>query len=100
MLSGRIPTSLAASSGVETEDEVIKYLLAGADVVMTTSALLKHGVRYIKVLLEGLKDWLASRDLDSLEHIRGRLSQRNVADPTAFERANYIKILQGYDEDN
>ena len=99
VLSGRIQASLAASSGVESEDEVIKYLLAGADVVMTTSALLKHGVRYIKVLLEGLKDWLDSRDLESLEHIRGRLSQRNVTDPTAFERANYIKILQGYDED-
>jgi dihydroorotate dehydrogenase (fumarate) len=97
VLSGRIQASLAASSGVETEDEVIKYLLAGADVVMTTSALLRHGVRYIKVLLEGLRDWLAARDLDSLEHIRGRLSQRNVADPTAFERANYIEILQGYD---
>jgi len=100
VLSGRIQASLAASSGVETEDEVIKYLLAGADVVMTTSALLKHGVRYVKVLLEGLKDWLSSRDLDSLEGIRGRLSQRNVSDPTAFERANYIKILQGYDEDS
>ncbi|HTD56767.1 MAG TPA: dihydroorotate dehydrogenase-like protein [Silvibacterium sp.] len=96
VLSGRIQASLAANSGVETEDEVIKYLLAGADVVMTTSALLKHGVRYIKVLLEGLRDWLAARDLDSLEHIRGRLSQRNIANPTAFERANYIEILQGY----
>jgi len=96
VLSGRIQASLAANTGVETEDEVIKYLLAGADVVMTTSALLKHGVRYIKVLLEGLRDWLAARDLDSLEHIRGRLSQRNIANPTAFERANYIEILQGY----
>jgi hypothetical protein len=86
--------------GVETEDEIMKYLLAGADVVMTASALLKHGVRYIKVLLEVLKDWLASRDLDSVELIRGRLSQRNISDPTAFERANCIKILQGYDEES
>jgi dihydroorotate dehydrogenase (fumarate) len=97
VLSGRIQASLAANTGIETEDEVIKYLLAGADVVMTTSALLKHGVRYIKVLLEGLRDWLVARDLDSLEHIRGRLSQRNIVDPTAFERTNYIEILQGYD---
>jgi dihydroorotate dehydrogenase (fumarate) len=97
VLSGRIGASLAASTGVETADEVIKYLLAGADVVMTTSALLRHGVGYMKILSEGLKDWLVARDLESLDRLRGRLSQLNIADPTAFERANYVKVLQGYD---
>ncbi len=96
VLAGRIETSLAASTGVESADEVIKYLLAGADVVMTTSALLRHGVGYMKVLLDGLKSWLAPRDLETLDCIRGRLSQRNIMDPTAFERANYIRVLQGY----
>jgi dihydroorotate dehydrogenase (fumarate) len=96
VLSGRIRASLAASSGVESTDEILKYLLAGADVVMTTSALLKHGTTYIKVLLDGLKEWLSARDLDMVDGIRGRLSQQNLADPTAFERANYIRVLQSY----
>jgi len=96
LLSGRIKASLAASSGVESADEVVKYLLAGADVVMTTSSLLRHGVEHMGVLLDGLRAWLAARDLETLDQLRGRMSQRNVVDPTAFERANYIKILQGY----
>jgi len=96
VLSGRIEASLSASSGVETADEVIKYLLAGADVVMTTSSLLKYGVGHMKVLLDGLRNWLHARDLTTLYSIRGRLSQRELANPTAFERANYIEILQSY----
>jgi dihydroorotate dehydrogenase (fumarate) len=96
-LSGRVQASLAASTGVETADEVIKYLLAGADVVMTTSALLRHGVGHMKMLLDGLKNWLAARDLDTLDRIRGRLSQHNIADANAFTRANYIRVLQGYE---
>jgi len=96
VLSGRVGASLAASTGVESSDQVIKYLLAGADVVMTTSALLKHGAGHMKVLLDGLRTWLAARDLTTLDSIRGRMSQRNIADKTAFARANYIRVLQGY----
>ena len=97
ILSGRIQASLAASTGVESADEVIKYLLAGADVVMTTSALLRHGIGHVKELLNGLRDWLVARNMGTLDGIRGCLSQRNIADPTAFERANYLKVLQGYE---
>lgn len=96
LLAGRTGASLAAGTGVESADEVIKYLLAGADVVMTSSALLRHGAGHMKVLLDGLKGWLSARDLDTLDRLRGRLSQLNVPDPTAFERANYIQVLQGY----
>ena len=63
---------------------------------MTSSALLRHGAGHMKVLLDGLKGWLAARELETLDRLRGRLSQRNIADPTAFERANYIQVLQGY----
>ena len=77
-------------------DEVIKYLLAGADVVMTTSALLKHGPGHMKVLVDGLRIWLEARGTVTLDGIRGSMSQRNVADKTAFARANYIRVLQGY----
>jgi dihydroorotate dehydrogenase (fumarate) len=96
LLSGRLKASLAASTGVEGADEVVKYLLAGADVVMTTSSLLRHGIGHMKDLLDGLKSWLAARDLESVSSIRGRMSRRNVTDRTAFERANYIKTLQFY----
>lgn len=96
VMAGKTRASLAASTGVESADEIIKYLLAGADVVMITSALLRHGVSYMQVLLDGLVGWLAARDLDTLDRVRGRLSQRNIADPAAFARANYIRALQGY----
>jgi dihydroorotate dehydrogenase (fumarate) len=96
VLSGRLKASLAASTGVETSDEVIKYLLAGADAVMTTSALLKHGIGYMKLLVGDLTSWLAARDV-TLDSIRGRMSQLQTSDKHAFVRANYIKILQGYE---
>jgi dihydroorotate dehydrogenase (fumarate) len=96
VLAGRVKASLAASTGVDSADDVTKYLLVGADAVMTTSALLRHGIGHIKVLRDGLERWLAARGTDSLVSVRGRMSHRNIADPAAFERANYIKILQGY----
>lgn len=96
VLSGRVQASLAAGTGVDGPEQVIKYLLAGADVVMTTSALLRHGPGHLKLMLEGLTRWLDARDLPTLARIRGSMSQRNVMDKTAFARANYIKVLQGY----
>jgi dihydroorotate dehydrogenase (fumarate) len=96
LLAGHLKGSLAASTGVDSADDVVKYLLAGADVVMTTASLLRHGIVHMKGLVSGLESWLASRDLNSLKLIRGRMSHGNVIDPTAFERANYIKTLQGY----
>lgn len=96
VLAGKVKASLAATSGVESGDEVIKYLLAGADVVMSTSALLRHGVGHMKTLVDALSDWAEARGLDSLDRIRGRMSHAAMDDPAAFERANYIRILQGY----
>ena len=96
ILYGRMPASLAASTGVESADEVFKYLLAGADTVMTTSALLRHGVEHMRTLVDGLSALLAVREIESLDEIRGRMSQQNVKSPTTFERANYVHILQGY----
>ena len=96
ILSGRVQASLAASTGVESADEVIKYLLAGSDVVMTTSALLRQGAGHVRTLLDGVRRWLEARDLETLDSIRGRMSQRNIQDPTLFERANYIRVLQSY----
>jgi dihydroorotate dehydrogenase (fumarate) len=99
LLAGKVGGSLAAASGVETADEVIKFLLAGADVVMTTSALLRHGIGHMRNLVNGLNEWLDAHEIAKIGAIRGRLSQGRVADPTAFERANYISILQGWSSD-
>lgn len=96
VLAGRIEASLAASSGVETGEDVVRYLLAGADVVMATSALLRNGTGHMRVLVRELSDWLDARGLASPDAIRGMMSHRNVANPEAYERANYIKVLQAY----
>ena len=94
MLSGRIEASLAASGGVSSVTDVVKYLLAGADVVMTTSALLRHDVGYMAVLANGLRDWVAAREIGGLDAIRGMMSWRRGADRGAYTRANYLRILE------
>ena len=96
LLYGRIKASLAATTGVHSHVEVIKYLMAGADAVMTTSALLKNGIEFLTTLRDGLQQWMEERDYSSVQQMKGSMSQQNVADPTAFERANYIKILERY----
>ncbi|WP_193175822.1 dihydroorotate dehydrogenase-like protein [Oricola nitratireducens] len=96
VLSGQTKASLAATTGVESADDVVKYLLAGADVVMTTSALLRHGVDHMRTLVDGLGAWLASREFSSPADIRGRMNHRNIANPEAYERANYIRVLQDF----
>jgi dihydroorotate dehydrogenase (fumarate) len=96
VLAGRLAASLAATTGVETARDAAKYLLAGADVVMTTSALLRHGIGHMRVLNDGLADWLSARGASRLSDIRGVLSHGRIDDPEAYERANYIRVLQGY----
>ena len=95
-LHGRLRVSLAASTGVESADEVFKYLLAGADAVMTTSALLRHGVAHMRTLLDGLRALLAARQYERLDQVRGLMSRQCLKDPAALERANYVRILQSY----
>ncbi|HIJ64282.1 MAG TPA: dihydroorotate dehydrogenase-like protein [Rhodospirillaceae bacterium] len=94
-LAGRIKGSLAASSGVQSAAEVMKYLFAGADVVMTTSALLRHGVGFMKTLHDGLVADLIAREVNSLAEIRGRMSRTALGAQEAYDRVNYIRILRG-----
>lgn len=96
VLHGRINASLAATRGVQSGIEVIKYLMAGADAVMTTSALLRNGVSHLTTLIDGMKIWMEKRGYESVAQMKGSMSQLKVADPAAFERANYIKVLQSY----
>ncbi len=94
LLAGQLDASLAASSGVETHEEVVKYLLVGADAVMTTSSLLRHGPEHLGELVSGLEAWMESRGFESVGDLRGRLSvSRRLADPAAFFRAQYFETL-------
>lgn len=95
MLYGKVKLSLAATTGVQSATEVIKYILAGADVVMTASSIYKNGIPYLKTMNKELQDWMYMMGFDHLSAFRGSMSQQHVSDPTAFERSNYIKILEG-----
>ncbi|TPG32705.1 dihydroorotate dehydrogenase-like protein [Mycolicibacterium hodleri] len=94
LLHGRIGASLAATTGVEGSTELIKYLLAGADVVMTASALLRHGPEYATVLLDGLRDWMARKGYTSVDDIRGLLAVPLGTDEVSRERGNYVSALR------
>src|SRR6266511_3823446 len=96
ILHGRHRISLAASTGVHSAEDVIKALLAGADVAMMTSALLRNGPDHLSHVEVHLRNWLGRHRHESVEQIRGKLSQRSVRDPAAFERANYLKVLSGH----
>ena len=98
MLARRLPNaSLAASTGVETAEEVIKYLLAGADAVMTTSALLRHGPGHLRSLVAGLESWLGTRGFDSVTAIKGLMRPSHPdAETDAEERSDYLRNLLGY----
>jgi dihydroorotate dehydrogenase (fumarate) len=96
ILYRKVPTSLAASTGVHTAADAVKVIMAGADVAMMTSALLRHGPDHLKALEGGLQDWLEGRGMPTVGHLRGLRSQRSVRDPAAWERANYITMVSGY----
>ncbi len=96
LLRGRIKASLGATRGVESAVEVVKYLLAGADAVMTTSALLRKGPGHTATLVAGLQAWMEEHEFQSLEELRGLLSHAKVSDPLPLERANYIRVLESY----
>ena len=93
VLASKIDASLAGTTGVQTADQVIKYLLVGADVVMTTSSLLNQGPRHMADLVRGLAQWMHERDYTRINQLRGALSQSEAEDPTAFVRANYVEAL-------
>ena len=96
ILFGHVKASLAATSGIHDAEDVIKMLMVGADVTMMCSALLKHGPDHIKKVLSDMEEWMTENDYKSISQMKGSLSQKSVADPTAFERANYMKSLYSY----
>ena len=96
ILAGQVPTSLAASTGVHTAEDAVKALLAGADVAMMTSALLRNGPEHLAVVETGLRDWLDEHGYQSVGQLRGQRSQRSIREAATWERANYITMLATY----
>ena len=90
---GRVPCSLAATTGVHTAEDAVKLILAGADVTMMASALFREGPEHLGVVLDGLRTWLEEHGYTSVAQARGSVSQANVADPVAYARANYMQML-------
>ena len=97
LLAGRIGASLAGSTGVEDASDVAAYLLAGADVVMTTSSLLRHGADHARVLLGGLTAWMARQGFSSLDDFRGQLATSARPAAPVGDRAGYVRSLRTAD---
>ncbi len=96
ILHGRVKASLAATSGIHTHEDMLKLLMVGADVTMMCSALLMHGPQHAAKVLHDLEKWMQEHEYVSVEQMKGSLSHKSVADPSAYERANYMKALNRF----
>jgi len=99
ILYGRIDVDFAITSGVHSYEEVLKGLMAGARVTMMASELLRHGIDRLWAVLEDVRTWMEENEYESVAQMQGSMSQQNVTEPTAFERANYMKVLQSWRPD-
>ena len=95
-LRGDLGCSLAATGGVHSGNDALKLLLAGADVVMTTSALLRHGPDYLSIMRDEIAQWLLLHEYDGVHQLRGSMARHNVPDPDVYDRANYYQILHSW----
>jgi dihydroorotate dehydrogenase (fumarate) len=96
LLAGKIPASLAVSGGVHTCLDAVKAVMAGADGVQMVSALLRGGPERLRVVREEFASWLVGHEYESIDQVRGSMSQLRCPDPTAYERAQYLKVLRGW----
>lgn len=96
ILYGRVPASLAATSGINKAEDVIKMLMAGADITMLVATLLRHGISYLQTIESELTDWLEEHEYSSLDTLRGSMSQLSCPNPSQFERVQYMQAIQSY----
>jgi dihydroorotate dehydrogenase (fumarate) len=96
ILRGRLKASLALTSGLHDAEGLIKALLAGADVGMVVSTVYEEGSSHVSKILSGLREWMEEREYESVQQLKGSMSQENCTDPAAFERGNYMKALTSY----
>ena len=94
-LSDEIKTNISASTGVHSGGDVVKQLLAGANTVQTVSAIYKHGPSYVKTMIEELEAWMAKHNFNTIEDYRGTVNYKNVKNPVAFERVQFMKYFGG-----
>jgi dihydroorotate dehydrogenase (fumarate) len=96
LLHGKVKASLAATSGIHRASDALKMLLAGADVTMLCSTIIRHGIPQIAMIERDMIDWLEEHEYESVNQLKGSLSQQNCPEPAAFERAQYMKALTGF----
>jgi len=96
VLAGNVKASLAATTGIHEATDAIKMILAGADVTMVCSTLMKNGIPQAKKILADMTEWMAAHKYESVAQMKGAMSHKSCADPQAFERANYMKVLNSY----
>lgn len=96
ILSGRLKADLAATSGVHDATDVIKMLMVGANVTMMAAALLRYGIEHLRRVEQNMRIWMEEHEYESVQQMQGSMSQKNSPDPSAFERAQYMKALQSY----
>lgn len=96
ILHGQLDASLAATSGIHSARDVLKMLMVGADVTMLCSVLLKSGMKQVGIILKEMEEWMAENEYKSVRQMKGSMSQKSCADPSAFERAQYTRALQTY----
>ena len=96
ILYGRVGLSLSATGGIHSARDALKMLLAGADVTHLCSTLISHGPQRLAQIKSGMEAWMGEQGFDSISELKGRVSQQHAADPAAFERANYLWVLDNY----
>lgn len=96
ILYDNVKASLGATSGIHSHEDVIKIMMAGGDVAMMASELLVKGIGRITEILNGMKEWMEKNEYESISMMKGSMSQKKIAQPAAFERANYMKLLQSW----
>jgi dihydroorotate dehydrogenase (fumarate) len=96
ILHGKVKADFALTSGIHTAQDVLKAMMAGAKVAMTASMVLHDGYGSVTTLLDDLKTWMEEHEYESIQQMQGSMSQQAVAEPAAFERSNYIRILNGF----
>ncbi|MCK5014705.1 MAG: dihydroorotate dehydrogenase-like protein [Candidatus Omnitrophica bacterium] len=96
ILYGQLEASLAATSGIYNAQDVLKMIMAGADVTMLCSALLKNGIEYVSDILKDTREWMKAHEYESVQQMKGSMSQKSCQNPDSFERTHYMKILQSY----
>jgi dihydroorotate dehydrogenase (fumarate) len=97
LISPHVNCDIAITGGVHVAEDVIKSMMVGGKVAMLTSAMLRQGIDYVTKLEEDVIKWMEEHEYESIEQMQGSMSAKNVANPSAYERANYMKVLSSYD---